>query len=67
MLSVSIIEIFFLKTRDTTKDLISILTLSSVNLLHRNKNLCGEIKQKRKLVDLIKTVTVLNEFNDFMD
>ena len=67
MLSVSIIEFFFLKTRDTTKDLISILTLSSINLLHRNKNLCGEIKQKRKLVDLIKTVTVLNEFNDFMD
>ena len=67
MLSVSIIEIFFKKTRDTTKDLISILTLGSINLLHRNKNLCGEIKQKRKLVDLIKTVTVLNEFNDFMD
>ena len=66
MLSVSIIEIFK-KTRDTTKDLLSILTLSSINLLHRNKNLCGEIKQKRKLVDLIKTVTVLNEFNDFMD
>ena len=66
MLSVSIIEIKE-KTRDTTKDLISILTLSSINLLHRNKNLCGEIKQKRKLVDLIKTVTVLNEFNDFMD
>ena len=65
MLSVSIIEI--IKKRDTTKDLISILTLSSINLLHRNKNLCGEIKQKRKLVDLIKTVTVLNEFNDFMD
>ena len=66
MLSVSIIEIKE-KTRDTTKDLISILTLSSINLLHRNKNLCSEKKQKRKLVDLIKTVTVLNEFNDFMD
>ena len=65
MLSVSIIEI--IKKRDTTKDLISILTLSSINLLHRNKNLCSEKKQKRKLVDLIKTVTVLNEFNDFMD
>ena len=66
MLSVSIIEIKKI-TRDTTKDLISILTLSSINLHHRNKNLCGEIKQKRKLVDLIKTVPVLNEFNDFMD